>query len=39
MVQIPYLTIVIDAIMSVKLVITIIPNTAQVEGCIVEKNN
>ena len=37
MLQIPYFTIVIDAIMSVKLVTTIIPNIAQVEGSIVEK--
>ena len=37
MLQIPYFTIVIDAIMSVKLVTTIIPNIAQVERSIVEK--
>lgn len=37
MLQIPYFTIVIDAIMSVKLVTTIIPNIAQAEGSIVEK--
>ena len=39
MLQILYFTIVIDAIMSVKLVTTIIPNIAQVEGSIVEKKN